>query len=137
MTMACMFRAMRVALSLGADRGGARHRAEAKHAQRALSLVRNGSRGAFWLEPLVEVGHARRPHCLWPGDRRRRARRSLPPTSFNGGHARPGTRADRARSPWFKGQQRLTFARVGIVDPASVADYVRMAATRAWRAHSR
>ncbi len=27
--------------------------------------------------------------------------------------------------PWFKGQQRLTFARVGIVDPASVADYVR------------
>ena len=27
--------------------------------------------------------------------------------------------------PWFKGQQRLTFARVGIVDPTSVADYVK------------
>ncbi|HVW70759.1 MAG TPA: NADH-ubiquinone oxidoreductase-F iron-sulfur binding region domain-containing protein, partial [Steroidobacteraceae bacterium] len=26
--------------------------------------------------------------------------------------------------PWFKSQQRLTFARVGIVDPRSVADYV-------------
>ena len=26
--------------------------------------------------------------------------------------------------PWFASQQRLTFARVGIVDPASVADYV-------------
>jgi formate dehydrogenase iron-sulfur subunit len=27
--------------------------------------------------------------------------------------------------PWFKGQQRLTFARVGIVDPTSIADYLK------------
>src|SRR5256885_9892949 len=27
--------------------------------------------------------------------------------------------------PWLKGQQRLTFERVGIIDPTSVADYVK------------
>ena len=33
----------------------------------AIELIRNGSRGLFWLEPLVEVVTRRRSHGLWPG----------------------------------------------------------------------
>ena len=46
-----------------------------------VEIVRNGSRGLFWLEPLVEVETADGPRRLWPGRagrRRRPARRRLP-----------------------------------------------------------
>ena len=42
----------------------------------AIELVRNGSRGLFWLEPLVEVETPERPHRLWAG-RGRRCRRAV------------------------------------------------------------
>jgi len=32
-----------------------------------IQLIRNGSRGMFWLEPLVEVVYRQRPLGLWPG----------------------------------------------------------------------
>ena len=42
-----------------------------------VRLVRNGSRGMLWLEPMIEVATPRRPHRLRPGyvDRRARAAR--------------------------------------------------------------
>ncbi|MDB6091331.1 MAG: NAD-dependent formate dehydrogenase subunit beta [Gammaproteobacteria bacterium] len=87
-----------------------------------LRLVRNGSRGAYWLEPLVEV--------VTP-----KGRIAYGPVTvddvpglyaadfLNGGdHALLLGPTDALS--WFASQQRLTFARVGIVDPTSVADYV-------------
>jgi formate dehydrogenase iron-sulfur subunit len=107
------------ALSLGADEVAA---AFAAHAGARVEIVRTGSRGMFWLEPLVEVATpAGRvgygpvaavdvPELLGAG-------------LLEGGAHRLGIGAVEAH-PYLKGQQRLTFARVGIVDPASVADYV-------------
>ena len=68
--------------SVGADEVAAAHRA-ARRARRgaALEVVRNGSRGAFWLEPLVEVVTARRQRRLRPGERRRTCRACSPPAS--------------------------------------------------------
>ena len=43
------------ALSVGAGEVAAAVAAEAKRRGLRLDLVRNGSRGAYWLEPLVEV----------------------------------------------------------------------------------
>ncbi|MGH9962141.1 MAG: formate dehydrogenase, partial [Pyrinomonadaceae bacterium] len=43
------------ALSLGAETVAAAVRTEAKRRGLELQLVRNGSRGMYWLEPLVEV----------------------------------------------------------------------------------
>ena len=85
--------------------------------------MRNGSRGAYWLEPLVEVVTAAGRCAYGPVTRGRRAGRCSTPDFLQGGaHAlRLGLTEE---IPWFKSQQRLTFARVGIVDPASVADYV-------------
>ena len=39
-----------------------------------VEVVRTGSRGLFWLEPMVEVATADGPHRLRPGDRRRHFR---------------------------------------------------------------
>ena len=43
------------ALSLGADKVARAIAAEAEARGIEVQLVRNGSRGLFWLEPLVEV----------------------------------------------------------------------------------
>src|SRR3569832_1827739 len=87
-----------------------------------LKLIRNGSRGACWLEPLVEVVTPKGRVAYGP------VSGSDVPGLFaadflNGkGHQLFLGRTDEI--PWFASQQRLTFARVGIIDPGSVADSV-------------
>jgi formate dehydrogenase iron-sulfur subunit len=105
------------ALSLGADEVAA---AFAK-ASPGAKIIRNGSRGILWLEPLVEVvtpagrvGYGPVAAADVPG--------LLAAIAQDGAHPLNIGLVD--EHPWLKSQQRLTFARVGIVDPASVADYV-------------
>jgi formate dehydrogenase iron-sulfur subunit len=43
------------ALGMGADQTARAIFAEAKHRGISVELIRNGSRGLLWLEPLVEV----------------------------------------------------------------------------------
>jgi formate dehydrogenase iron-sulfur subunit len=110
------------ALSLGADEVASAIASEASARGVELNLVRNGSRGACWLEPLVEVltakgrvGYGPVTPADVPG--------LFAADFLNGGqHALALGLVDAV--PWFASQQRLTFARVGIVDPQSVADYV-------------
>src|SRR5688572_14261897 len=47
------------ALSMGADKVAAAIKAEAGTRGLTLEIIRNGSRGLFWLEPLVEVETAK------------------------------------------------------------------------------
>jgi formate dehydrogenase iron-sulfur subunit len=110
------------ALSLGADEVADAISREASARGVDLRLVRNGSRGAFWLEPLVEVvtpqgriGYG----PVTPEDVP-----SLFTADFLNGAQHPLALGAVDAIPWFASQQRLTFARVGIVDPQSVADYV-------------
>lgn len=56
------------ALSVGADAVADALRQEAARRGVDLTLVRTGSRGMLWLEPLVEVQTPGRAHRLWPGD---------------------------------------------------------------------
>ena len=88
----------------------------------SIELVRTGTRGLVWLEPLIEVetaagrvGYGPVTVADVPG--------LVAAGLVNGGpHAlRVGPMAEH---PWLKSQQRLTFARVGIVDPTSLADYL-------------
>ncbi len=88
-----------------------------------IELVRTGTRGLLWLEPLVEVetasgrvGYGPVAPADVPG--------LLAAGLLTGGaHALNVGRVEDL--PWFKSQERLTFARVGIVDPLSLADYRR------------
>jgi formate dehydrogenase iron-sulfur subunit len=114
------------ALSIGADEVAAAIAAEAAAKGIELKLVRNGSRGACWLEPLVEV-------VVADGDAIQRvaygpvAVADVPglfAADFLHGGAHALSLGPTDAIAWFASQQRLTFARVGIVDPASVADYV-------------
>lgn len=98
------------ALSLGADEV-----ASALIAAGA-EVIRTGSRGMFWLEPLVEVetaeGRVGYPN-FDPADSAALLKNELNDKSI-------GLVQE---YDWLKKQQRVTFARVGVIEPTSVADY--------------
>ncbi len=106
------------AVALGADEIAVAILAEAARRGVAVELVRNGSRGMVWLEPLAEVASEDGRLGFGP----------MTPADV------PGLFADLAEHPkalglvedlaWMKGQTRLTFARVGVVDPLSITDFV-------------
>jgi formate dehydrogenase iron-sulfur subunit len=111
------------ALSLGAGEVAAAIDAEAGRRGIAVNLIRNGSRGAYWLEPLVEVDSPAGRLAYGPV-----ARADVPglfEAGFLTGGSHPLRHGLTAELDWFKGQQRLTFERVGLIDPSSVADYER------------
>jgi formate dehydrogenase iron-sulfur subunit len=111
------------ALSVGAGGVAAANSAEAPPRALALRHVRNGSRGAYWLEPLVEVVTPA-GRCAY-GPVKAADVPSLFAADFLSGKAHPLALGLADSIPWLKGQQRLTFERVGIVDPGSIADYVQ------------
>lgn len=98
------------ALSLGADEV-----ASALIAAGA-EVIRTGSRGMFWLEPLVEVetaeGRVGYPN-FDPADSTALLKNELSDKSI-------GLVQE---YDWLKKQHRVTFARVGVIEPTSVADY--------------
>jgi formate dehydrogenase iron-sulfur subunit len=108
------------ALAVGADEVAAGIRTAAARRNAAVDIVRTGSRGLCWLEPMVEVETpagriAYGP--VTPAD----AEGLLTTLLSDGAHAlRRGPTED---IPWLKRQTRLTFARCGIVDPRSLDDY--------------
>lgn len=84
-------------------------------AEAGCDVVRSGSRGLFSIEPLVEVetpGGRVGYGSIGPGD---------VAAVLDGSH--PNRLGDIAALPFFARQQRFTFARCGIVDPLSLADY--------------
>ncbi len=92
-------------------------------AQRGLDvrIVRNGSRGMLWLEPLVEIATPQGRIAYGP----------VQPEDvaglFDAGWLAGGAHALRLglteEIPYLKQQERLTFARVGVTDPLSLEDY--------------
>ena len=87
-----------------------------------IKLVRNGSRGMFWLEPLVEVETAQGRVAYGPVAENDVAGLFDADFIHGGEHALlHGLTED---IPYLKNQERLTFRRVGITDPVSIADYV-------------
>lgn len=110
------------ALSLGAERVAAALEHEAQRRGLGIQLIRNGSRGLFWLEPLVEVATAAGRHAYGPVTVQDVA--GLFDAGFLEGRPHPLHLGPTEQIPELKSQQRLTFARVGVIDPISVDDYV-------------
>ncbi len=86
-----------------------------------VDVVRNGSRGMLWLEPMVEVDT----------DRGRIAYGPVTVADLPGMTQGLITGADHPlrlgpvdELPWMKDQTRLLFARVGVVDPLSTQDFL-------------
>ena len=112
------------ACALGADRVAARIVEEAAHRGIELKLVRNGSRGAFWLEPLVEVETPRGRMGFGPVDLA--AVPALFEAGFPGEADHPLALGPVAEIGWLARQQRVTFARAGWSDPLSLEDYIEL-----------
>jgi len=110
------------AVSLGADRVATAIAQEAAKRGIDIKLVRNGSRGMYWLEPLVEVTTAKGRLAygpVQPGDVP-----GLFDADFTQGGAHVLSLGLTEELDYFKKQQRLTFARIGKTDPASLTDYI-------------
>jgi formate dehydrogenase iron-sulfur subunit len=105
------------AVALGADRLAEAIVAEGAARGVAVQVVRNGSRGMVWLEPLVEVVSAEGRLGLGP------MTLADVPGLFGDLAAHPKALGLVEELPWMKGQTRLTFARVGVIDPLSLDDY--------------
>ena len=110
------------AIALGAHAVAAAIEAEAAKHQITIKLVRNGSRGIFWLEPLVEVATAAGRIAYGPVMPEDVA--SLFDADFLHGGAHALAQGLTEEIPFLKNQERLTFARVGITDPVSLDDYL-------------
>jgi len=103
------------ARALGADEVARAIEAEAASRGIDITLIRNGSRGMIWLEPLVEVDVDGTRHGfgpMAPGD---------VAGLFDGDH--PKALGPVEDIPFLAGQTRLTFQRVGVIDPLDLADY--------------
>ena len=109
------------ALSLGAEDVARAIREHAQSQRIELKLVRNGSRGLFWLEPLVEV--ETREGRVGYGPVGLRDVAGLFAASFLEGGAHPLRLGPVDQLPYLASQQRLTFARVGRIDPLSLESY--------------
>jgi formate dehydrogenase iron-sulfur subunit len=110
------------AQALGADETVAALEAAAESAGVELSIKRVGSRGMVWLEPLVEVESGGGRIAYGPVTAADVAGLVAAGLFEAKPHAlRQGRVED---IPYFARQERLTFARVGLIDPVSVEEYL-------------
>jgi formate dehydrogenase iron-sulfur subunit len=108
------------AISVGADEVALTFEQAAAKRDLPVTIIRNGSRGLLWLEPMIEVATVKGRVAygpVTPAD----VPSLLDAMASNGPHAlRLGLTEE---IPWLKRQTRLTFVRCGITDPRSVEDY--------------
>jgi formate dehydrogenase iron-sulfur subunit len=108
------------AVSVGADEVALALDQAAAKRDVPVNIIRNGSRGLLWLEPMIEVATVKGRVAygpVTPAD----VPSLLDAMASNGAH--PLRLGLTEEIPWLKRQTRLTFARCGIIDPRSVDDY--------------
>ena len=110
------------ARSVGSDATARAILAEAKRRGVDVELVRNGSRGLLWLEPLVEVSTSAGRVAYGPVQAK--DVEGLFAAGFTSGKPHSLALGLTEEIAYFKNQERLTFARVGLTDPISIQDYI-------------
>jgi formate dehydrogenase iron-sulfur subunit len=109
------------AIAVGADSVATAILEGAKARGIEITLVRNGSRGLLWLEPLVEVETPQGRIAYGPVEAA-----DIPglfAASFLDGGAHSLRIGRPEDHPFLKRQTRLAFARCGIIDPLSLDEY--------------
>jgi len=110
------------ATSVGADEVADEVVRAAARVDRPIRVIRNGSRGMLWLEPLVEVvtaGGRIGYGPVTPG-----AVDDLVDAGLFDAADHPSRVGVVEDLPWLATQDRVTFARVGVTDPLSPNDYL-------------
>jgi len=109
------------ACALGADAVAAEIAQQVQDMRLDVEIIRNGSRGAFWLEPLVEVESGEGRHAYGPVDPLDVA--GMFEAGFPGSCEHPLFLGKVSDIEWLVRQDRLTFARAGLIDPLNLDDY--------------
>ncbi|MCI0516866.1 MAG: formate dehydrogenase, partial [Woeseiaceae bacterium] len=109
------------AISLGADEVAEKFRTLLAKSGSKAELVRNGSWGMCWLEPLVEVETTKGRIAygpVTPNDIE-----SLLAADFVNGGKHALRLGPTEKISWLARQQRWTFARCGLIDPLKIGEY--------------
>ena len=109
------------ALAVGADEVAEEVEKQANSRGLAVQIVRNSSRGLFWLETLLEVETSRGRVAYGPVEKEDVS--SLLDAGMLKGEAHPLCHGITEKIPYLAKQERLTFARMGVTDPLSLVDY--------------
>jgi len=109
------------ALSVGANAVAQAIRDEANRRGIAVDIIRTGSRGMLWLEPMVEIATPTGRVAYGPVDPTDVP--GLFDAGFQSGGAHHLGHGLVESMDWMKRQQRFTFARVGVIDPLSILSY--------------
>jgi formate dehydrogenase iron-sulfur subunit len=110
------------ALSMGAEKVAVAISQESKNRGLDVEIIRNGSRGLYWLETMVEVATDKGRVAYGPV--KVKDVESLFDADFLNAKNHALSLGLTEEIDWLKKQQRLTFARVGITDPVSLDDYI-------------
>lgn len=112
------------ALSLGAEQVAQKFAQliEQQNISDSVNIIRNGSRGLYWLEPMVELDTPKGRVAYGPVSSKD-VPALLESGILDGNDSHPLYLGLTEDIPYLKKQQRLTFARAGIIDPVSIEDY--------------
>ncbi len=110
------------AKAVGADEVAFAVAAEAAARNISIQIIRNSSRGMAWLETFVEVETSEGRVGYGPIEARDVP--SLFDAGFHLGESHALCQGLVDALPYLQNQERLTFARAGVTDPVSIADYV-------------
>ncbi|MDO6489451.1 NADH-ubiquinone oxidoreductase-F iron-sulfur binding region domain-containing protein [Colwellia sp. 6_MG-2023] len=94
-----------------------------------ISIIRNGSRGLYWLEPMIEVETPQGRMAYGPVESADVASIIEDITNNILHEKQPAHSLALGLTeniPYLKKQTRITFARTGIIDPISLADYLAL-----------
>ncbi len=109
------------ALALGAERVAQALAREAAARGADMTIVRNGSRGLYWLEPMIEVTTDQGRIAYGPVEAADVS--GLLDAGLLDGGEHPKRLGPTEAIPFLERQTRLTFARCGVTDPVSLDDY--------------
>ncbi|WP_034998174.1 formate dehydrogenase beta subunit [Beijerinckia mobilis] len=121
MNARCYISCDAASIAIGADDVAEALMREAATCSLLVEIVRTGSRGLFWLEPMIEVETAEGRIAYGPV-----TAQDLPGLIVAGmleGKAHPLRLGEPEKIPYLAKQQRLTFARCGVIDPRSLDAY--------------
>ncbi len=111
-------------ISLGANEVADAIKEEAERRGISLELVRNGSRGIYWLEPLVEV-QTQEGRVGFRNVSLHDVPSLLASLIGNNNKNHPLYIGPVDELEYLKRQVRLTFERVGLIDPLSIDEYIK------------
>lgn len=117
------------ALAVGADVVAGAIHAEAARRALPVQIKRTGSRGLFWLEPLVEVATPQGRIAYGPVQPEDVP--DLFTAGFLSGASHPLRLGSPEALPYLQGQDRLLHARLGVIEPDRVDDYLATGGYRA------